>query len=159
MKLMKVVTLSIIVSTLLVSCSQASHKPNDYEVVVDDLGTIFVAQAFQPQGILKNNTDHTLEFTHGADMFTYVIYDDEDVLVKQENRILVQNDIGYSVKLEANQSYKNNGEEHRSKEHYQFTLNTPGQYRMKAKAVYYVNHEGRMEKKEIESRLLDFTVR
>lgn len=159
MKLIKVVIFSMLVSAFLVSCNQSAHKPNDYEVIIDDLGAIFVAQAFQPQAVLKNNTDHTLEITHGADIFTYEIYDNEDVLVEQENLILVQNDIGYNVKLEANQSYKNNGEGHRSKEYYQFILNTPGQYRLKAKAVFYVNHEGKMEQKEIKSSFLDFTVR
>lgn len=78
--------------------------------------------------------------SHSAGIFTYEIYDEEGTLVSQNQKMLFRDDIGYIAKLEPNESYRQNGEEHRSKEYYQFIITNPGRYKVKAKAEFKVSY-------------------
>lgn len=101
---------------------------------------------------LINNSNQTWEISHGAGMFTYEIYDDKGKIVQQEFDMRYRNDVGYSAKLQSKEVYNNNGEENRSKEYYEFQINSPGTYYIKTKAEFRMKNKEKYVGFEIVSK-------
>lgn len=121
--------------------SAEEHVPIEaanLEVGVDLPGNISANEAFVISGFLSNLSGNTLSITHGASLFTYELEDASGASVKPQIDFLFRNDIGYSAEIKPDESYRDNGEEHRSKEYYEFVLTEPGEYSVRAKAHFHV---------------------
>lgn len=107
---------------------------------------------------LKNNSKQTLNISHGSGMFTYEVYDEDGVKIFPNNSILFRNDIGYTVEIKSNAEYRDNGEGQRSDEYYQFVIQKPGTYKVKANVEFWVESKGNKEQINLSSDLVQFIV-
>lgn len=125
-----------------------------FDVGSDELKIIEINQAFQITGYLKNNSNHKWNISHDASIFTYVIYDGTGNIVQQDNEFLLKDDIAYWGELKPKSQYRNNGEEHRSKEYYTFRISKPGTYMIETRARFQIKNEEKFEKLELSSNRL-----
>lgn len=91
---------------------------------------------FVISGYLENVSERTWQIMHGAGMFTYEVVDDKGQPIPQDNRILFHNDMGSIKELLPNDQYRENGEEHRSRAYYEFTISEPGRYEVRVTADF-----------------------
>ncbi|MFC5987784.1 hypothetical protein [Marinicrinis lubricantis] len=143
------------VSLILASCSNSSGNSsgvaaekitdshgvdtnqNPFTIRIDVLSEIKVNQPFNVVGTLKNNTNAPIRISYGANLFTYQIMDQEGKPIEQDAEILLAvNDIGFETELEPGTAFRYNGEDHRSKAYYEFTMSEPGTYRVRATATF-----------------------
>lgn len=126
----------------MIGCSKPiTSKADMFEVGSNELKNIKANQAFQITGYLKNNSNQKWNISHGSDMLTYEIYDNNGTVVRQDHGILFRNDIGYLRELEPETEYRNNGEDQRSKEYYEFKIDKPGKYTIKTTAQFQISNE------------------
>jgi len=161
MKKVILITLSLFLFSIVTGCSEEIN-PNEnlFEVGSDELKSIKTNQPFQITGFVKNNSKQKWDISHGAGMFTYEIYDSDGNLVEQDNDFLYRNDIGYLDELKPKTEYRNNGEEQRSKEYYEFKINKPGVYKIKTEAKFQVRNGEEIEEFYVSSgELNEFAVK
>jgi hypothetical protein len=139
-KLLISVITFIIISLILVSCNDQKVIPNEkmFSVGIDELTNIHENQSFKVNGFLKNRSKYSWKINHGADMFTYQIYDENDILVPIEADMIFVNSIGFTRDLNAHGIFRYNGEEHRSNEAYEFTIKKAGKYKVRVTAKFAV---------------------
>ncbi|WP_168122418.1 hypothetical protein [Paenibacillus sp. HB172176] len=156
MKNVILITLAILLLSVWSGCSkEINPNANMFEVGSDKLKSVKVSQSFQITGFLKNNSNQKWNISHGAGMFTYEIYDGDGNLVKQDHNILYRDDIGYLDELKPKTEYRNNGEEHRSKEYYEFKIDKPGVYKIKTRAIFWVRNGEETDKFDLSSSNLN----
>lgn len=152
MKKVIIITVSLFLLTVMIGCSKEFNPhANMFEVGSDELKSIKTNQPFQINGFVRNNSNQKWNISHGAGMFTYEIYDADGNLVKQNNDFLFRNDIGYLSELESKTEYRNNGEEQRSKEYYEFKIAKPGKYKVKTKVEFQVRNGDATEEFDLSS--------
>jgi hypothetical protein len=130
-----------ILSFFLIGCTQSKPNEKMFEVGIDDINDIKLNQEFEITGYLKNNSKYKWGINHGSGMFTYEIFDSEGNPVRQENNILFRNDVGYLHEIKPKDIYRNNGQDQRSKEYYEFVIDKPGNYTVKSKAEFWIQNE------------------
>lgn len=126
----------------MIGCSKAIVPNADmFEAGNDELINIKANQSFQITGYLKNNSKQEWNISYGADMFTYEIYDKDGNIVKQDYEMLFVNSIGYSSEIKPKTEYRDNGEDQRSKEYYEFNIDKPGKYTIMTTVKFRINDE------------------
>lgn len=124
---------------------KAEPEPDEsmFRVGIDHLTAVQVNEPFVIRGYLDNISKYPWEILHGAGIFTYKIFDEAGNAVPREDipEFLFRNDIGYLRTLKPNESYRNNGEEQRSKEFYEFRIPTPGRYKVQVQAEFRITRE------------------
>jgi hypothetical protein len=125
---------------------------------IDELSNIHVNQPFKINGFLKNNSNHSWEIFHGAGMFSYQIYDENGNPIPREGELFV-NGIGMRKSLKSHEVYRNNGEEQRSREFYEFTINNAGNYKVRTIVKFRINHDQAYYEQEITSDFYEFSVK
>jgi hypothetical protein len=161
MRKMFLITLSLMLLFIVTACSKETTPDEKmFEVGSDDLTNIQASQPFQISGYIKNKSKHKWDISHGADIFTYEIYDSDGNLVKQEYDMLFTNSIGYLSELKPKTEFRNNYEEHRSKEYYEFQIEKPGTYKVKTIATFRIeNGDERVEFVLSSNELNEFIVK
>ncbi|OBR65187.1 hypothetical protein A7K91_00465 [Paenibacillus oryzae] len=159
----KVILFTLLLSLLFIvtACSKETAPDEKmFEVGSDDLTNIQASQPFQINGYVKNKSNHKWDISHGADIFTYEIYDSEGNLVKQDYDMLFTNSIGYVSELKPKAEFRNNYEEQRNKEYYEFQIEKPGTYKVKTIATYRIeNGDEKVEFVLSSSELNEFVVK
>lgn len=102
------------------------------------------------KGTLVNNSNSSWELEHGADMFTYDVYDMKGEPVLQDVKEQFVNAIGYMVTLEPNDSYSNDGEGHVFPKNNELKLQA-GSYKIVSKAKFRIKHDFKYYDLEIQS--------
>ena len=126
---------------------------------IPEITNIQVNQPFKINGFIKNTSNRTWQLAHGAEMFTYEIFDDEGKLVPNLENFLFKNDIGFVKELKPGEIYRYNGEEHRSKEYYEFTINKAGNYKARTTVNFRAANEKIDHNLKIISNFYEFSVR
>jgi len=112
---------------------------------------IHINQPFEIKGLLCNNSDRKVEIQHGADMFTYVVYNSDGVEVPSERGSYTINDIGIGALLKPNSKYSYDGGEHISMKLNEIVLEQPGIYSIVAQAEFHVTSSGENSRVSIKS--------
>ncbi len=139
----KIILFTLLLSLLFIvtACSKETTPDEKmFEVGSDDLTNIQASQPFQISGYIKNRSNHKWDISHGAGIFTYEIYDSDGNLVKQDYDMLFTNSIGYVSELKPKMEFRNNYEEHRNKEFYEFQIEKPGTYKVKTIATFRIEN-------------------
>ncbi|RXZ79954.1 hypothetical protein EBB07_20565 [Paenibacillaceae bacterium] len=91
---------------------------------------------------LVNTSAAAQEIQHGADMFTYQIFDANGGLVMEEVSMRMRDDIGFMRTLKPGSRYTTDGEGHVSPPLDTRTIDKSGNYTIIATAEFRVTHEG-----------------
>ncbi|SCY87244.1 hypothetical protein SAMN05720606_11119 [Paenibacillus polysaccharolyticus] len=153
--------LSLILLLILPSCSASNEKdPSDsiFQVGVDEIANIKVNKPFQIVGYLKNSSNRSVEISHGSGMFSYEIYNEDGERILPNGNVLLEHAIGYQVELQPGEEYRNNGQDQRSKEYYEFVIHQPGNYKVKTNVEFMMNNDGKPKKISLSSESKEFKV-
>ena len=152
MKHSVLVSLLVILITL-VGCQSDTEtipKAKMFSIKVDTPKDLQADKLFVVNGALVNNSNSSWEVEHGADMFTYDVYDMKGELVLQDVKQRGVNAIGFMIALKPNDSYSYDGEGHVFPKYNELTLQA-GNYEIVSKAKFRIKHEGKNYDFEIES--------
>ncbi|MBY0202438.1 hypothetical protein [Paenibacillus cucumis (ex Kampfer et al. 2016)] len=156
---MKIMTL--ILFLILPACSASNEKdPSDsiFQVEVDEIENVKVNETFQIVGYLKNSSKKAVEISHGSGMFSYEIYNEAGERILPDATVLLEHAIGYQVELRPGEEYRNNGQDQRSKEYYEFVIQQPGNYKVKTHVEFMMNNDGKQKKISLSSEFNEFKV-
>jgi len=142
---------------LMSGCTNNRISENNFQVGIDEIKNVKANEVFEINGYLKNKSNRTMNISHGSDMFTYEVYDEDGNPVPPNRTILYRNDVGYSMEIKPNEEYRNNGEGQRSIEYYQFLIQKPGNYEVKTNVEFW-NMKEKNHQINISSDLIKFTV-
>lgn len=159
MKRFVLVSLLVIIITLVGCRSDAETIPeaNMFSIHVEAPKAVQADELFVVEGTLINNSDSSWELHHGADMFTYDLYDINGERVLQDVGLRVVNDIGFMMTLKPDETYSNDGEGHVNPKNNEFTL-PAGNYELVSKAIFRIKHRAKYYDFEIESAHLKIKV-
>ncbi|MEV5026657.1 hypothetical protein [Paenibacillus sp. LPE1-1-1.1] len=152
MKHSVLVSLLVIIITL-VGCQsdiETIPKAKMFSIKVDTPKDLQADKLFIVNGALVNNSNSSWELEHGADMFTYDVYDMKGELVLQDVKERFVTGIGRGITLNPNGSYSHDGEGHVFPKYNELTLQA-GSYEIVSKAKFRVKHGGKNYDFEIES--------
>lgn len=138
------VSLLVIIITL-VGCQSDTEtipKAKMFSIKVDTPKDLQADKLIIVNGALVNNSNSSWEVEHGADMFTYDVYDIEGELVLQDVKQRTVNGIGFRITLKPNDSYSYDGEEHVFPKYNELTLQA-GSYEIVSKAKFRVKYGGK----------------
>ena len=135
-------------------------KPTDsmFAVGVDELKDVRVGEPFVITGYVKNASKKSWDLSFGAGLFTYELYDKSGNIVKTDAEMLFWNNIGFSTNIGPSEVYRNNGEEHRSREFYQYTIQNPGIYKVRTTGDFNVVDKDESYKFVISSEFYEIEV-
>lgn len=153
--------LSLILFLILPACSANHEKdPADsiFQVGVDEIANTKVNKTFQIVGYLKNSSKKTVEISHGSGMFSYEIYNEAGERILPDATVLLEHAIGYQVEIRPGEEYRNNGQDQRSKEYYEFVIQQPGNYKVKTHVEFMMNNDGKQKKISLSSESKEFKV-
>lgn len=119
---------------------------------------ITAEQPFKAEGALINKSPTAWEMEHGADMFTYSIYDGNDRPVLQEWNTIAVTSIGIGTTLSPDAAYSYDGREHTSIPLNELTVKEPGEYTVVAHAQFTIRYEGKSYHFKISSDPYEFNV-
>jgi hypothetical protein len=159
MKRYVLVSLIVILITL-IGCridSETIPNANMFSINVDAPKALQADELFVVKGTLINNSDSSWEVEHGADMFTYVVYNINGERVLQDVGLRVVNDIGFMMSLKPDETYSNDGEGHVHPKNNEFTLQA-GNYEVISKAEFRIKHGNKYYEFEIDSPHLKIKV-
>jgi len=159
MKIVKTFIITILLIGSLAACNKPIPNKSMFEAGIEELNNIQVNESFEINGYIINKSKNSWQISHGAGMFTYEILDDVGNHIFQQDGILFTNDIGYLIKLKSGEMYRNNGEEHRSKKFYEFTINKAGNYKVRTTVKFGVKNEKTDPRQEIVSSFYEFAVK
>lgn len=151
----------LILFLILPACSPSNEKDASdsiFQVGVDDIANIKFNETFQFVGYLKNSSKKAVEISHGSGMFSYEIYNEEGERILPNGNVLLEHAIGYQVELRPGEVYRNNGQDQRSKEYYQFVIHQPGNYKVKTNVEFMMNNDGKQKKISLSSESKEFQV-
>jgi len=154
---MKIKLSLLLLIVILSACTNNNTSENIFQVGIDEIKNVKVNEAFEIKGYLRNNSKQTMNISHGSGMFTYEVYDEDGNQIIPNSTILFQNDVGYSVKINSNEEYRNNGDGQRSIEYFQFLIQKPGNYKVKTNVEFRIIDE-KNHQINISSDLIEFTV-
>ncbi|MBD2867187.1 hypothetical protein [Paenibacillus arenilitoris] len=97
-------------------------------------------ETFVVEGALANGSRSEWKIEHGADMFTYAVFDEEGNPVLQDGSKYVHM-IGFGKVLEPDESYSNDGEGHVLPPNNELKLKA-GSYTLVATAEFRIKHGG-----------------
>lgn len=146
---------------ILPSCSPNNEKdPSNsiFQVGIDEIENVKVNKPFQIVGYLKNPSKKAVEISHGSGMFSYEIYNEAGERILPDETVLLEHAIGYQVELRPGEVYRNNGQDQRSKEYYQFVIHQPGNYKVKTNVEFLMNNDGKQKKISLSSEFKEFKV-
>lgn len=149
----------LVVIVTLVGCQSNTvtiPKAKMFSINVDAPKNLQADELFVVNGTLVNTSKSSWLIEHGADMFTYDIYDLHGELVLQDVTRSVDL-IGFVMTLKPNETYSFNGEEHVQPKHNELTL-PAGSYEIVSKAKFRIKHESKDFDFEIESLPLEIKV-
>ncbi|NGM83481.1 hypothetical protein G5B47_13750 [Paenibacillus sp. 7124] len=121
--------------------------------------TIKVGDSFEVKGFLINTSNTVWSIFHGADIFTYAIYDNKGELIPRHEDTIAVNDIGISTTLKPNSKYKYDGQEHVSTKLYKLTVNKPGEYKIIGQAEFNINYNNKDYEFQIKSEPQEIIVK
>ncbi|MDP9701576.1 hypothetical protein J2T16_004518 [Paenibacillus intestini] len=153
--------MTLILFLILPACSASNEKdPSDsiFQVEVDEIENVKVNETFQIVGFLKNSSKNTVEISHGSGMFSYEIYNEAGERILPDETVLLEHAIGYQVELQPGEEYRNNGQDQRSKEYYEFVIHQPGNYKVKTHVEFMLNNDGKQKKISLSSEFKEFKV-
>ena len=159
MKLTKVIVYIVLLSITIGFEIPSKPTENMFVVGVDELKDVRVSEPFVITGYVKNESKKSWDLSFGAGLFTYELYDKSGNIVKTDAEMLFRNDIGYSTKIGPGEVYRNNGEEHRSREFYQYTIQHPGIYKVRTTAEFNVVDNNQEYKFIVSSKFFEFVVK
>ncbi|MGO4530364.1 hypothetical protein AB4Z30_14880 [Paenibacillus sp. 2TAF8] len=151
----------LILFLILPACSPNNEKdPSNsiFQVGIDEIEDVKVNEVFQIVGYLKNSSSRSVEISHGSGMFSYEIYDEDGERILPNGNVLLEHAIGYQVEIRSGEEYRNNGQEQRSKEYYEFVIHEPGNYKVKMHVEFMMNNEGKQKKISLSSESKEFKV-
>ncbi|MFC6333072.1 hypothetical protein ACFP56_10590 [Paenibacillus septentrionalis] len=154
---LKMLISCILFSLILSGCTNKTDGAI-YFVGIDEIKNVKVDEAFEITGYLQNNSKKALDISHGSAMFTYEIYGEDGVQILPSNTVLFRNDVGYTVTIDSYEEYRNNGEDQRSIEYYQFLITEPGVYKVKTNVEFSVLNEDKEDLINISSDWKQFIV-
>lgn len=159
MKYSVLVSLLVIIITLIgcQSDTETIPKAKMFSIKVDTPKDVQADKLFVVDGSLVNNSNSSWEVEHGADMFTYDVYDMKGELVLQDVKERSVNAVGFVVALKPNNSYSYDGEEHVFPKYNELTLQA-GSYEIVSKARFRIKHDGKEFDFEIESTPFEIKV-
>lgn len=161
MKRLRILIFVLMVVFVITGCAkQQFPTEDDFLVEMDSIPEIQHNQSFAFTASLTNTSRRAWKISHGADMFTYEIIDSEGSVVYPENGIMFINSIGYGHTLQPKATYRNNGDEQRSKAYYEYIIKEPGTYTVRSKVQFQVESNGdRSEFITLESEPKHFVVK
>ncbi|MCZ6911107.1 MAG: hypothetical protein O7C56_09720 [Rickettsia endosymbiont of Ixodes persulcatus] len=109
-------------------------------------------RSFDVKGFLINTSNKSWNISHGADMFTYSLYNDDEELVPRKEKMIAVNDIGIGTILKPNSKYNYDGEDHVSVKLYELTVKEPGEYKIVGEAKFRINYNNRVYEFLIKSK-------
>ena len=151
----------LILFLILSACSPNNEKdPSNsiFQVGIDKIENVKVNEVFQIVGYLKNSSNRSVEISHGSGMFSYEIYNEDGERILPSANVLLEHAIGYQVVIRSGEEYRNNGQEQRSKEYYEFVIHQPGNYKVKMHVEFMMNNEGKQKKISLSSESKEFKV-
>ncbi|MGF6355789.1 hypothetical protein ABIE27_003704 [Paenibacillus sp. 4624] len=153
--------MTLILFLILTACSASNEiDPSDsiIQVGVDEITNVKVNETFQIVGYLNNSSNKTVEISHGSGMFSYEIYNEAGERILPKATMLLEHAIGYQVELRTGEEYRNNGQDQRSKEYYEFVIHQPGNYKVKTHVEFMMNNDGKQKKISLSSESKEFKV-
>ncbi|KAA8787555.1 hypothetical protein EC604_27355 [Paenibacillus amylolyticus] len=153
--------MTLILFLILTACSASNEiDPSDsiIQVGVDEITNVKVNETFQIVGYLNNSSNKTVEISHGSGMFSYEIYNEAGERILPKATMLLEHAIGYQVELRTGEEYRNNGQDQRSKEYYEFVIHQPGNYKVKTNVEFMMNNDGKQKKISLSSESKEFKV-
>lgn len=161
------ICLFVVIMTL-VGCSNSTVTTPDagmFNIIVDTSTDLQAGESILLTGKLVNHSDSSWELEHGADMFTYDVYDSNGNRVSQSveplmvegNIVRMVNSIGFMKSLQPMEQYSNDGEGHVYPKNNEYIL-PAGNYTIVSKAKFRIKHDGTGYEFEIESEPLSIKV-
>ncbi|WP_434752328.1 hypothetical protein [Paenibacillus amylolyticus] len=153
--------MTLILFLILTACSASNEKdPSNsiFQVGLDEIENVRVNETFQIVGYLKNSSKKTVEISHGSGMFSYEIYNEDGERILPNATVLLENAIGYQVEIRPGEEYRNNGQDQRSKEYYEFVIPQPGNYKVKTNVEFMMDNDGKQKKISLSSESKEFKV-
>jgi hypothetical protein len=132
------------------SDTETIPKAKMFSIKVNTPKDLQADKLFIVNGTLVNNSNRSWEVEHGADMFTYDVYDMKGELVLQDVKERRVNLIGFLVTLKPNDSYSNDGEGHVFPKINELKLQA-GSYKIVSKAKFRIKHDFKYYDFEIQS--------
>jgi hypothetical protein len=86
------------------------------------------------------------------------IYNEAGERILPKATMLLEHAIGYQVELRTGEEYRNNGQDQRSKEYYEFVIHQPGNYKVKTNVEFMMNNDGKQKKISLSSESKEFKV-
>lgn len=159
MKRHVLVSLLIIIITL-VGCQNDTEtlpKAKMFSIKLDTPKDVQADKLFVVNGSLFNNSNSSWIVEHGADMFTYDVYDKNRELVLQDVKGRFVHSTGFVITLKPNDSYSYDGVEHVFPKYNELTLQA-GSYEIVSKANFSIKHVDKEFEFEIESTPFEIKV-
>lgn len=119
-----------------------------FSINVDAAENVQAGKPFIVKGTLVNNSKRTWELQHGADMFTYDVYNRKGKLVLHD--IVRIDAIGIVGTLKPNEGYSYDGEGHVHPKMNELTLQA-GSFEIVSIAKFRIKHDGKVFDFDIES--------
>lgn len=149
---------------VLVGC-QSNPTAKNFSVTVAAPKELKADELFIVTGTLVNHSDNPWDVLHGADMFTYDVFDSNgdrvsqgiEPLMFEGNVVRIVDSIGFTKSLQPQEQYSNDGEGHVSPKNNEYIL-PAGNYTIVSKAKFRIKHEGIGNEFEIESEPLSIKV-
>jgi hypothetical protein len=147
---------------ILAGCQSKSDptmpKATMFSVNVDVPDDLKVTEPFLLNGALVNNSNQSWEIQHGADMFTYDVYDMNGDLVLQDITQVIEGvEIVHTFKPKDIYSYDKTEFENNYKFN-EITLYIARSYKVVAKAKFNIKHSGKNMEFEVISPPLKITL-
>lgn len=155
-----VLLILLVIIVTIVGCQSDTEtipEAKMFSINVEAPKDLQAVKPFVVNGTLVNNSDSSWEVEHGADMFTYDVYDMKGELVLQDVEERVVNGIGIVITLNPDDSYRYDGEGHVFPKYNELTLQA-GSYKIVSKAKFRIKHGGKNNDFEIESPPLEIKV-
>lgn len=119
---------------------------------------ITAEQPFKVEGALINKSPTAWEMEHGADMFTYSVYDGNDKPVEQDKKTIAVTSIGIGTTLSPNAAYSYDGRDHTSIPLNELAVKEPGKYTVVAHAQFTIRYEDKSYHFNLSSDPYEFNV-
>lgn len=137
-----------------------ANEPSEsmFRIELQSPPTITAGETFEVKGYLVNQSETAWDIFHGADMFTYTIYDDAGKPLPNHEGMISVNDIGLGTTLQPNSKYNYDGEQHVSSKLYQLSVDQPGKYKIVGQAEFYITFDNKSHRFQIQSEPLEVNV-
>jgi hypothetical protein len=149
--------MAVLVCTLAVlcaGCGQAGEKTDEpFKVELEVPDRLEAGLPFQVQGVLVNQTDQSVEITHGADLLHYRIRDSRGQKLVEDGgaRQVTVAAVGIMKTLRPGERYRFDGSSYMSRNLGEMKIQEPGDYSLEATAIFEIEDGDRERKIEVNS--------